>query len=274
MSLTYDETNQPIAYDTQDDQMIYVDTEDEEGPKILETDGKLILQPQINTEPGQLAYNIYIVGASGDGKSTSARDYALTYKDMFPKNNVYLYTSSDESKIPEKERVFYKKITPRIPTTYADVLELKRTYLNDKILKMKMNVEDHKNSLVIFDDFLYCKGETSKITKEVLNKLCSTIIEFLNIGRKLGVSVIITSHLLYENTNQKFYQNIWGEIHCLMFGRKVNKGQLRHVFETYLTLKPQLRTKILNFDRICRMITLNRYPYIVMSDKKMELLQE
>jgi hypothetical protein len=273
MSITYNKTKQPIAFDTQDERMIYIDNEND-GPLSAETDGKFILQPQIGTEAGQLAYNLYIVGASGDGKSTAARDYALTYKQKFPKNSIYLFTISDESKVPEKEKVFNARISKFSKETYADYLNLNRTYLNKSILKHSIKVEFYKNSLVIFDDFLYTQGDTTKQTKEIMNKLCNTIIEFLNIGRKLSVSVIITSHLLYENTNQKFYQNIWGEIHCLIFGKKINKGQLRHVFDIYFSLTPQLRTKILNFDRTEKMIILNRYPYCLISTHKLELLQE
>jgi hypothetical protein len=274
MSLTYEVTKQPIVIDTEDDSIVYIDNDDETGKKILETTGKLRLIPQIGTEDGQNAHNIYICGASGDGKSTKARDFAMTYKELYKKNKIFLITQSDESKIPEKDRIFYKKLNIYSNERYSDFLELQRTHVDSRILAQKFNIVDYTNSLLIFDDFLYCSGKDARETKAIKNKICSVIIEFLNNGRKSGISIIITSHTLYEKMNNDMYQNIYGEIHTLIFGKKTNKGQLRYALDKYFSFSPKMKTKIINFDKNSKMITLHRYPNCVISDNKMELLTE
>jgi hypothetical protein len=273
MSLTYKVTKQPIVIDTEDDSIVYISEEDT-GKRIVETMGKLKLIPQIGIEAGQKSHNIYICGASGDGKSTKARDFAITYKEIYPKNRIVLITQADESKVPEVERVFSKKTDKYSKTRFSDFLELERIHVDARILKMKFDISTYKDTLIIFDDFLYCSGQNAKETKEIKNKLCATIIEFLNNGRKLGISVIVTAHTLYEKNNNDMYQNIYGEIHTLIFGKKTNKGQLRYALDKYFSFTPKMRTKVINFDKNSKMITLHRYPNCLISENKIELMTE
>ena len=57
---------------------------------------------------------LYITGPSGSGKSFYTKNYILEYKKIFPKNNIYIFSSleNDETldKIPKIKRIKFTEI--------------------------------------------------------------------------------------------------------------------------------------------------------------------
>ena len=91
----------------QKDKKLYVDDKAKNLIKIFECDYNEYVQ-QISDKETERSI-LYITGPSGSGKSYYTRNYVLEYKKMFPKNNIYLFSSldSDETldKIPKIKRI-------------------------------------------------------------------------------------------------------------------------------------------------------------------------
>ena len=99
---------------------------------------------------------LYVTGASGSGKSYYIKNYANEFKKMFPKRDVYLFSSvSDNSSIDK-------------------VKSLKRIKLSPELLQDELTAEDFKNSLVIFDD---CDCITDKKMKQKVQAIQNSILE-------------------------------------------------------------------------------------------------
>ena len=93
MSLTFEKKKHIVAYDIDDGDVIYY-TKKTGGPVI--SDGDFEFVPNLNDGAGNEICNIYIVGASGCGKSFIAREIAMNYKRLQPKNEIILITGSND----------------------------------------------------------------------------------------------------------------------------------------------------------------------------------
>lgn len=272
MSLITQKTNRPIAFDTRVGGVVYYD-EHEDGATSYR--GHLEPIPSTGQVSGEENENSFACGGSGSGKSTIARTNACNYHRMFPRNSIFLITQSDETNIPEERKVFYAKM-PNTDVRYNEFLKLKRIQINDDFIERKIDVATQmRNSLVIFDDFLYFEGQTPKDTEALRNKLCSFASQILNLGRKIGVSCFITSHLLTGHRNNDFYQNIYGEIHKFYCNPlKGNRRQISDVLSRYLGLTNKEIRLYNRFDADSHWTMFNRYPRYFMSENKVVLLKD
>lgn len=289
MALTFSETKYPLAYDTRTSKIIYFnevndgentsdsesdsDSEDERIEQPTKYNGHLEPVPHTGEVSGDEVSIIYITGASGGGKSTVAVKIACNYHRMFPKNKIIMFTNSDESKAPLAKRVFLAKM-PRTNTTYAQWLGLKRYYVGKELLKHKFTLEsDYANSLVIFDDFMYFEEKDKKIVNELKDYVISEIKRILNLGRKLGISCMITSHLIYERENYELYRNIFSEAHQFIWcPRKIAERQLTYALSTHFGLDNHEIRLAKKFDYNSHYICFTKYPRCIQSENKIELL--
>lgn len=258
MSLTLKETKNLVAYDAESEDFIYYSSESTGDS--LYTDGNFELVPNLS-EGFEF---VYITGISGSGKSTVARDYALNYRRLFPKNDIYLITQSDETNVKEDKRIFDDFSTKQY-------LKHKRIYLDDSFIEKDIDVaKNYHDCLIIFDDFLYVNN------KNILLKVINMIQQILSLGRKINVYCVITSHLIYERNNQRLYTSIQNEIHKLVWFRdnKTNKKQLKYCLSEYWGLSNKLISRLLNFDKNSRWVCLNRSPLYVVAEHLVEVPPE
>lgn len=145
-------------------------------------DGEFCIYPPDKSKDRQRMC-IYYAGPSGAGKSTQMGKYVKKYGQMFPKNNIFIFSSINEDKA-------YDNYHPKP----------KRIRIDESLLDETLDIEDEfKDSLVIFDDIDVIKG--SKELKKYIIKLRDTILET---GRHCNTDILCNSHQLlnYSQTRE------------------------------------------------------------------------
>lgn len=286
MALTYEKTIEPLAYDTRTQRVIYYKNaiQDEEEEEQIEEEGissptkyngHLEIIPRSGLVKGNENDVIYITGGSGSGKSYVTRTYACNYHRMFPKNRIYYFTTSDESRLPDAEKVIMGKMQDS-NIRYHEWLRLERFHVDEKLTKKKFDLErDFANSLVIFDDFLYFQSENKKQNEMIMEYIVGMVKRIINLGRKIRVSCVITSHLVYEQKNPDLYKNIFGETNKFIWcQRKVHKAQVNYALKTYFALENRGLRKAMKFDPNSHYICLSLYPKCLQSENRLEIVND
>lgn len=305
MSLTIKPTPIICCLDTRIGQVIYYDDSDKikKSNRNEEYDGHMEILPR-NSIISQENENIFICGSSGSGKTYYIRQYATNYKLINPNNRIYMITQSSEHNLPKSCRVFTDDLR-HTGKTYAEYLNIdyinayeyfnkkevdmpdKSKYKNIEIFEKdlkkyeddvkKMNIDitrDYSNCLIIFDDFIYMTGKNPKETKLMRENIINMILQILNLGRKISVSCMITSHLLYERRYNDLFQNIYSEINKFVFSpSNINKRQLSYVLKSYFGFRTEDIRHINGFDAKTHMLTYNKKPSFIMSENKIELFE-
>jgi len=188
---------------------------------------------------------LYITGASGSGKSYYTRNYCNEYKKIFPKNEIYLFSSIQEDSSIDK------------------VKDINRIRLDNEFLMTDLDVNDFKDSLVIFDD---TDCMTNKMMKTKINNILNMLLET---GRHTNTSVIYTSHLA---TNGLDTRRILNECHSVtIFPHSLGGRTLKYLLENYFGLDRDQIKKIKKLNS--RWVTLVKgFPMVVLSDKDMYVL--
>lgn len=149
---------------------------------------------------------VYIAGPSGSGKSTFAGQYARLYRNMFPKNKIYIFSRLTEDKALDK-----------IP-------DVKRVKIDERFLEVTMEPKDMENSLVIFDDIDTIREDKIKKAVYALKN------DLLETGRHQNVYVVITSHLI---NNFKQTRTILNESNKIVVFPNTNNYSIKYVAEKY-----------------------------------------
>lgn len=190
---------------------------------------------------------IYISGPSGSGKTYYAKKYAKKYKNIYPNNNIFLFS---------------KLLTDK---SIDDIAKIKRIILNQEILNNKIMPEDLKDSLVIFDDIGSIRDP--KIKKEVYD----IVHDCITIGRHYNIKIIITTHLL---TNYKETRSVINECdYVVIFPKSGNYKQIKYFLENYIGCDKYQINKILNLPS--RWICIRKiYPTCILHEKGIYLLNK
>lgn len=188
---------------------------------------------------------LYITGSSGSGKSYFTRMYCNEYNKIFPKRPIYLFSSiGDDSSIDA-------------------IRGLKRVKLGKEFIEESFEINDFKDSLVIFDD-------TDCITdKKLRTKVNGILGMILETGRHTNTYCIYTSHLACAGNDTK---RILNEAHSITFFPATAGGRtLKYLMDSYLGLD---KAEIAHIKRLpSRWITvLKTYPKVVVSEKDIFLL--
>lgn len=195
--------------------------------------------PLLDTDERQ---NVYIAGPSGSGKSTYASTLAICYKKIFPERDIYMFSRTDVRDDP-----VYKKLKPM------------QVALDESLLEHKIDIENDikKGSLVIFDD---CGSIADDKIRKAVNDL---IIDILEVGRKLGIWIIITSHLVSPN-DRKLARVILNELQSFtFFPRSGSSYQIEYALTKYFGMNKKQIREIMELPS--RWVTVHRnYPMCVM----------
>jgi len=257
MSLTYNSTGTPITYDITTEEIIsYTDKEEH----IKEAQGIFDVMPNID----QHFENVFVVGASGSGKSYWTASYALSYRRIFPKKNIFMFSqkTSDPS-FEERTDKDGNKIDIK------SILKLRRIKVDDSFLNKNIDVlKDFNDCLIIFDDFMYYDN------KKLVDKICSVITQVLTLGRTPQLYCVITAHLIYQMKNKDMYMNLQNEIHKLVWFNGVNTFQLYYCLKNYWGISKKQINMLLHIEpsKKYQFTCLNKVPLYVITDHRCILL--
>jgi len=244
MSLTYEDTNKPIAYDLASERVLYYTEQDK---NIYEAFGKFEVIPSIDKG----FEFVYAFGQSGSGKSYWTSEYALSYRRIYPKNNIFLITQKPS------DPAFDDK----------SILKIRRVQIDDDFMDREIDITtDFKNCLIIFDDFMGFPN------KKVTEKICNMVVQVLTLGRCNHIFSVITSHLLYTTNNSSLYMHIQNEIHRMVFFKGVNMFQLNYCLTNYWGFTKRQINYITSMDSESRWICVNKLPSYILSNFKCILL--
>jgi Cdc6-like AAA superfamily ATPase len=196
---------------------------------------------QVIPNPEQERTITYITGQSGSGKSYWAKMYCDEYKRMYPKREIYLFSSLKDDK-----------------GSIDQIKNLKRIKLNKELLDDDLTAEDFEKSMVIFDD---CDCLTDKKMKNKVQGIFNSIAET---GRHFSVSCIYTSHLPCKGNETK---TILNESHNIVFFPSTLGGRsLKYLLDSYLGLDKKQIEKVKNLKSrwvcICK-----TFPQVIISEK-------
>jgi len=213
------------------------------GKEVKITSGFLQVIPE--TDPNKREI-IFVAGASGSGKSYWTAGYANEYKKIYPDRNIIIFSKLDDDDILDK-------------------LKPLRIEINDELLTNPINMEELKNSLVIFDD---TDTISDKLHLNAINQIKTDVLE---IGRHFNISAVITSHLL---TNYSKTRTILNELHKLVvYPASGSSHAINHVLTQYMGLDKLDVNKIRKL--YSRWICVSRhYPSYIIYEKGSYLLNQ
>jgi hypothetical protein len=220
--------------------MCYEDEDDDLGDYIEIEDGKLIPIPKIHERSVD-----YIAGPSGSGKSTHAAILMKAFKRIFPDKDIYIFSRTDAKNDPA-----FSSIRP---------IQIK---IDDSIVENPIDVTKELTGgcLILFDD---CNTVQDDKQKKAVDKLMADIME---VGRKLGIWIIITNHLVIPN-EKKIARTILNEAQSLtVFPKSGAAQQIMYCLKNYYGLNTKQIKNILSLPS--RWVTVHKnYPMCVVHDK-------
>jgi hypothetical protein len=209
--------------------------------KLGPDDGKFQVIPNPETERQIL----YVTGASGSGKSYFTRMYCQEFSKMFPKRPIILFSSiTDDSSIDE-------------------IKGLKRIKLCEEFLNEDFDINDFKDTMVIFDD---CDCISDKKTKLKITSILNMVLET---GRHTNTYCVVTSHLPTAGNDTK---RILNESHSItFFPQSLGGRSLKYLLENYLGLD---RDQIKRVKKLkSRWVSVMKsYPKVVVSESEIYTL--
>lgn len=211
--------------------------DDEIGDSIKIKEGRLVPIPKINERSVD-----YIAGPSGSGKSTYASNLARLFKKIYPEKDFYVFSRTDVRNDPA-----FKGLNPIQITIDESLIEN----------PIDVSKELSDQCLILFDD---CNTILDDKQKKAVDKLMADIME---VGRKLGIWIIITNHLVIPN-EKKIARTIMNEMQSLtVFPKSGSVQQIRYCLKQYYGLNNKQIEEIINLPS--RWVTIYKnYPMCVL----------
>jgi hypothetical protein len=190
-------------------------------------------------DPNKERSIIYISGQSGSGKSYWVAEWCKRYKQLYPKNNIYLLSSLEEDSSIDRIKDLYRIKLPE--------------FMEDNWI-----VEDLKDSCIILDD------TDAIIDKNIKKKIDILLNSILQVGRHHNTTCLFTSHLA---TCGKETKMILAECHSVvLFPKNMGNRSLKYILESYFGLDNKEIKKLKNLEG--RWVQINRtYPKSILSEK-------
>ena len=243
MSLNFDEIGKMIA--TIGKKTVYLnDKPVEDGVDSMKAKNDNVFQhiPDKKTERSVL----YITGQSGSGKSFYTKNYIEQYHKMFPKREVFVFSSLESDTTLDKLKILKR-------------IKIKQ----ESFLNSELTAEDFKDSLCIFDD---CDVISNKTIK---HKVFSILNSILETGRHFNTSVIFTSHNATMGVDTK---RILNECHSItIFPRNIGGKTAKYLLDQYLGLDKNQIMKIKKCEgRWCTI--MKSYPIVILTENEIYTL--
>lgn len=210
------ESGRPIAKITggpNDGELICIDDTREDGADeitLLEGDAKSV--PLLNYKERSVTY---IAGPSGSGKSTMAANLIKDYLKVHPKAEFYVFSRTDTRNDPAFKG-----------------LKINQIKMDESLLNNPIDIEKElsERSILLFDD---CNTIQDKKLKDYVEHLMSDIME---VGRKLGITIIMTNHLVIPN-ERKIARTCLNEMQSIIvFPKSGSSQQITYALKTYFGL--------------------------------------
>jgi hypothetical protein len=195
----------------------------------------------------------YIFGPAGAGKSTAAKLLVDSWKQKHKKNTVYIFSrfsaDSDDSLKIKNADYFSEK----------DMLE----HIAEKGAAIKCdNLETP--CLVLADDY-------DSFSPKAYAACAESIRDFLENGRKFGVSLIITSHLAVDKA-RPLLRTVWNEAHLIGLFPAATQGRAgKYALDAYVGLDKEQINKLLKLRSRCVWIR-KPFPQAIASQHEIYLL--
>ena len=220
MSLLIDAKENQFAYienekGKREGSLTYVDSKENEDCMELEDGYKFCLAPRPIKEKERMT--MFIGAESGAGKSYFVREYAKSYRKMFPENPIYLISYLDEDATLDE---------------YKEIIRLdafKPEFLNE-CMEMDLKAE-FSNSFVIFDDI------DSITSKKMKDRIYGLLNKMLRTGRHYYISIAYVGHELHASHELKCILN--ESMTITFFPRFLNFKKLKYLLEVYLGLSKE-----------------------------------
>jgi len=193
---------------------------------------------------------VYIAGPSGSGKSTFAASLLKIY--CYPRV------------------MYFGRGTENLDPAYENCSEIECIDINspDFVVAMEnLKLESiEPGSVLIFDDVLSVMDTT---VKDVLIKL---MVDAMEIGRKLNLNVIITSHVVIP-IEQKFARKLLPEIQDLVvFPGFAGRSNINYVLTKHIQLEPSQVRRILDTKTSRWVLVHTTVPMYVLTEKEAYML--
>jgi predicted AAA+ superfamily ATPase len=187
---------------------------------------------------------LYIVGASGSGKSTYATAYIKEVQKIHKDYPLYVFSTLTDD---------FEELDP------------KRIRIDKDLIDNPITIEELKNSICVFDDIDVLPD------KKVRESLIGTLNQILEVGRHFNVFLIMTNHLA---TNGKDTKRILNECHSItIFPHSGSGRNITYLLENYAGLDKKDILKIRKLKS--RWATIfKHYPQCVLSEKNAYMLHE
>jgi hypothetical protein len=186
----------------------------------------------------------YICGPSGCGKSTMAGKMIKVFHKLNPDKPIIVFS-----------RTLFKDdpALKDIPMIQVDLDQLK-----DFSLDITKDIP--MGTMVLFDD-------TNTIQDSSVQKIVNSIMEdIMEVGRKLKLYIIVTSHLIIPNS-KKLARTVLNECQYLtVFPKSGNAQQIQYALKTYFGFGKKDCKKIM--ESKSRWVRISKcYPQYIMSDR-------
>lgn len=229
-----------------DNKLIYMDERESDGgiTEIEVTDGKFIPLPDVDKREV-----VYVAGPSGSGKSTYAAEYIKSFLRIFPSKDFFIFSRTDAKDDPAFKGMKYSQVT------------IDESLIDDPI---DITKELTQGCIILFDDVNTIQNIDLKKT---IDNLMSDIMEC---GRKLGIYVVITNHLVIPN-EKKMARTVLNECTSLtVFPKSGSTHQIKYALRTYFGYTNRQIDSFINTKS--RWVTFFKtYPQIIMSQYEIQI---
>lgn len=185
--------------------------------------------------PNRMSTNLFTAGPNGSGKSTIISLWMKQYRKLNPKNKIYVVKRDSEDD-PAFKGIRFRDISP------------------DELLEEPIELEEIRNSLVVFDD-------TARISDKKVNQAVKAfMLDVLENGRKKGISVAVSNHLLADSGNTKTQLF---ECDILVVFPGSSNAQIKYVARAHVGMDKDQINRMLRLNSRWVLISKSRPQYVL-----------
>lgn len=232
-----------------DNQLLRLDTDRADVPEertVFECKGKSHMEERLPVEGRSC---VYICGQSGSGKTEKMLSLIKPYSKLFPEKKIFLFSRTNYKDDPAYKKY---KISPIQITINENLIECP--------IDITTELKSEHGSIVLFDD---CATLQNDKLRNCIDKL---VMDILEVGRKLNITTIITSHLIIGNsraTSRVILNecNIW----CL-FPKSGSLQQAKYALKEHIGLSNEQVNELMHLPS--RSVSIHKsYPNYIYCDK-------